>query len=114
MLGLGLGGCRQAEKLVLRYPGCCESGEDVAARGEGSGLVEEHRVDVAHPLEGQAVLDEDARPGCDRRRDADDERDGKPEGMRARDHQHGDCADEGCVEVPERPPGEEGRRARRQ
>ncbi len=39
-----------------------DAGDDVLALGQGAGLVEQHGVDGAHPLEGQAVLDQDA--GC--------------------------------------------------
>ena len=69
--------------------------------GQRAGLVEEHGVDVAHPLEGQAVFHQDAGPGRNGRRDADDEGDGEPEGMRAGDHEHGHRANEGGVEVAE-------------
>ena len=35
------------------------AGDDVGALGQGAGLVEQHGVDRAHPLQGEAVLDQD-------------------------------------------------------
>ena len=58
-------------------------------RGERAGLVEQHRVDLAHPLEREPVLHEDAGAGGDRGRERDDERDREAERVRARDHEHG-------------------------
>ena len=81
---------------------------DVLARGEGAGLVEQHGVDRAHPLQREPVLHQDPGAGRQRRRERDDQRDGQPEGVRAGDHQHRDRALDGLVAVAEQRPDDEG------
>lgn len=44
---------------------------------ERAGLVEDDHIDLACPLEGEAVLDEEPVASAERRRDGDDERDGQ-------------------------------------
>ena len=69
-----------------------------AARpGQGAGLVEQHGVHGPHPLQGQAVLDQDAVAGRQRGRDGDDQGDVPAEGVGAGDHQHRHGAFDGLV-----------------
>ncbi len=83
-------------------------GDRVMARGEGAGLVEENRVDDAHALEREAVLDQDPCTCRHRGRERDHEWDGQPERVRARDHQHGDRALDRVVRGADGEPREEG------
>ena len=69
-------------------------------------------VDFSRPLEREAVLDEQPVASTERRRDGDDERDGKPECVGAGDDEHGRGADEGTLRVASEPPPDEGGRAR--
>ena len=90
VLAVGLDGGGEAQDVAVADAGAGDAGDGVVALGERAGLVEQHGVDRAHPLEGEPVLHQDAGPGRDRRRQGDDERDGQTEGVRAGDHQHGD------------------------
>ena len=85
-----------------------DAGDGVRALGQGAGLVEQHRVDGAHPLQREPVLDQDAGPRRHRGGQRDHQRDGQAEGVRAGDHQDRDGAHDGLVEVAERPPRDEG------
>ena len=64
------------------FPGVAVDGRhvahDMAAPGQGAGLVEEHDVDRAHALEGQTILDQDPVAGGQPGGDGDDQRDGEP------------------------------------
>ena len=80
----------------------------MGAFGQRAGLVEQHDVHEPRPLEGQPVLDEDPGPGGDRGRQGDHERDGEAEGVGAGDHQHGDGAHDGLVDVAGQRPEQEG------
>ena len=94
-----------ASTSASSLPGAAShAGDRVGAAGQGAGLVEEHGVDGAHPLEGQAVLHQDPVAGRHRGRERDHQRDRQAEGVGAGDHQHGDGAVDGRVEVAERAP----------
>ena len=82
-----------------------DGGHDRLADGEGAGLVEDDDVELARPLEREAVLDEEAVPGAQRRGDRDDERDGEAERVGAGDHEDRRGADERLLRVAEDPPG---------
>ena len=104
VLAVGLDAAGEAQHVVLAQPvGAGHAGDHVGAPGEGAGLVEQHGVDRAHPLEREPVLDQDPGLGRHRRRQRDHQRDGEPEGVGAGDDQHGDRADDGVVDVAERP-----------
>jgi hypothetical protein len=64
-------------------------GHDRLATGEGAGLVEDDDVELAGPLERQAVLDEEAVAGTQARGDGDDERDGQAQGVGTGDDEDG-------------------------
>ncbi len=105
VLAVGLGGGGQAHHPV-RVPtldgGTVDDG--VVALGEGAGLVEEDDIDGAHPLQGEAILDEDPGPGRRRGGDRDHQRDGEAEGVGAGDDQHRDGADDTVGGVSHRRP----------
>ena len=63
----------QAEQARLVYAVGRDADDDMLAARQRAGLVEEHDVDVSHPLKRQAILDEDALA--------------RREGSRERDHQ---------------------------
>jgi hypothetical protein len=67
VLAVGLDAAGEAQHLVVVDPvGAGDADDGVLALGEGAGLVEQHGVDRAAGLEGEAVLDEDAVAGRDR------------------------------------------------
>ena len=108
VLAVGLGRRRQPEQRLLVASDRDDRGHDVLAAGERPGLVEEHCIDVAHSLQRQTVLDQNAVAGGDRRREGDDERNRQPQGVRTGDHQHRHRADDGLIPVAEQSPDEEG------
>ena len=81
--------------------------DDRLAARQRAGLVEDDEVELAGPLERQAVLDEQAVAGAEARRDGDDERDGQAEGMRAGDDEDGRGAHERLLGVAADPPPRE-------
>ena len=99
VLAVELDPAGQPQDFVVGDPGADDAGDDVAALGEGAGLVEQHGGDGPHPLEREAVLDEDPVAGRHRGRQRDHERDRQSEGVWAGDHQHGDGARDGLVGV---------------
>ena len=95
---------RPPARARRRGPGRGDAGDDVLAARQRARLVEQHGVDEAPALEAEPVLDEDAAARGERGRDRDHERDREPERVRAGDHEHGDRADHGGVDVAERAP----------
>ena len=111
VLGVALGGGREREQLVEaeRVPGGDRGVRHRGlALGEGAGLVEEHRTDRAHGLEGEAVGDEHAAARGTLGGDRHDERDREAEGVRAGDDEHGDRADDGVVGAARERPRDRG------
>jgi hypothetical protein len=84
-------------------------GDRVLALRQRAGLVEQHDVDRAHPLQRQAVLDEDAPARGARRGDRDHERDREAERVGAGDHEHRDGPRRRGVRAAEQRPGHERR-----
>jgi hypothetical protein len=108
VLAVGLDRGGQLQQLLLADDGCGgEPGDGRLSPGEGAGLVEEHRVDGAHPLQRQTVPDQHSGPGGTLGRDRDHQRDGQPEGMRAGHHQHGHGPGDGILDVTEQRPDRE-------
>ena len=100
MLGLLLDGAGQAEQpVVVAVAAPRIAGDRVRAARERAGLVEQHGVDLAHALQAEPVAHEDALARRQRRGERDDERDGQPERVRARDHEHRHRARDGVVGV---------------
>ena len=81
----------------------------MGALGERAGLVEQDRIDGAHPLQCEAILDEDPRAGRHRRRDRNHQRDRQAECVGAGDHQHGHGLDHRRIHVAQRAPDDERR-----
>ena len=77
----------QPEHLVASMSRAGDAGDDVAALGQGAGLVEQHGGDGPHPFEREAILDEDPVAGRNRGGERDHERDREAERVRAGDHQ---------------------------
>ncbi len=112
MLTVGFDCCGHRHQAVGVSIDCRSVGHCVLARGEGSGLVEQHRVDLAHPLQSKTVLHEDAVSGSYRRRQGNDKRDGEPQRMRAGDDQHGHGPDQRLVGFSQEQPDDCGDRRR--
>ena len=104
MLGVGLDRSGDAEQFGGVPVDDGDVGDGVLAGRQGAGLVEQDGVDGAHPFQSEAVLDEDAVAGGDRRRERDDEWDGEPERVRAGDDQDRDGADQRVVGLAEQQP----------
>ena len=107
MLAVELDPAAEPQHFVGRYPVAGDTRDDVAAFGEGAGLVEQHGGDGPHPFEREAVLDEYSVAGRHRCREGDHEWDRQSEGMWAGDHQHGDGAGDRLVGVTCDRPGDE-------
>ena len=63
MLAVGFDCCGQGEDSGFVAVDGGHSGHGVGAFGEGAGLVEEDDIYGAHPLQGEAILDEDPVTG---------------------------------------------------
>ena len=112
VFAVALGCRREAEHLISVVAGDGGVVDDgVVAACERAGLVEQHGVDVAHPFQRQAVLDEDPGASRDRRGDRDHERDRQTESVRAGDHEHGDNGDDSFGRLAERTPHDHRRRS---
>ena len=85
VLAVGLDAGDAQDVVLARARRGGDPGDDVGATGEGAGLVEQDGVDRAHALEGEPVLDQDARPGRHGGRQRDHQRDGEAECVRAGD-----------------------------
>ena len=109
MLRVGLDRGRQGQDLVLRR---ALDGDDAGQRRlalrERAGLVEDDDVELARPLEGEAVLHEQAVARAERGADGDDQRDGQAQRVRAGDDEHGGRAHEGLRRLTDDEPDEEG------
>ena len=114
VLAVTLHGGGQPERLVLRQiPGGDDVHDAELTARERTGLVEDDGVDVPGLLEPAPVAHQQPVPRAERRRDRDDERDGEPERVRARDDQHRDrpLDGEGAGRVRDQP-RDQGERAR--
>jgi hypothetical protein len=92
MLRVRLDAGGQAQDLGL-VVGCDGSDGRSSARQRAC-LVENHDVQLARPLQGEAVLHQQAVSRPKRRRNRNHKRDGQAQGMRAGDHEHGRSPDE--------------------
>ena len=109
MLTVGLGGGGQGEDLFgIQAAGRLHAGDGGLALGQGAGLVEEHRVDLAHGLQGEAVLDQDAAAGGALGGDGHDQRDRQTQRMGAGDDEDSDGANDRVVGEPEERPDDGG------
>jgi hypothetical protein len=108
MLGVRLHGRGHGQQPVAVAVDGGDPADGRLAGGEGAGLVEQDRVHHAHPLQGQAVLDQDAVAGRQGGGDGDDQGDGQAEGVRAGDHQHGHGALDRLVGLAEGQPHDHG------
>ena len=108
VLGIGFDGSRQGEHVVRLDTGRRDDGRDhrLALR-ERPGLVEDDGVELAGPLERDAVLHEQAVARAERRGDGDDERDREAERVGARDDQDGGGPEQRALGVAEQPPADE-------
>ncbi len=97
---------RELERRVVALP----ARHRRPALGERAGLVEQHGVDAAEPLERVGVLDEDARARGAQQRDGDGERHREPERAGTGDDEQGDDALErdGRPAVEPRDAGDDG------
>ena len=111
VLGVGFDRAGKAQHLGFEDPGPPDAGHCGGALGERAGLVEQHRVDGAHALESEPILDEDPRVRRDARRDGDGERDRQTQGVGTGDDKHGHRALHGLVRFAERRPHDECARA---
>ena len=107
MLGIGFDGGGESKCLL----GAGDIDQHRLALGQGPGLVEDHGVERACALKGQAVLDQQPVTGAEGGRDGDDEWDRQPEGMRTGDDQDGRGPDQRALGVTEQPPADERDRA---
>ena len=110
MLAVGLDRAGEREQLVVRQPGLARDrdvGDDVLAARQRARLVEEHGGDLAHPLERQTVLHQDAGTRRDRGGERDHQRDREAERVRARDHEHGDGVLDRLVGIAHEHPDDE-------
>ena len=116
MLGVRLGGRRQHQHVVVAVPVRCRHGRHGRlALGQGAGLVEQHRADRPHALQRQPVLDQHAGTGGAFGGDRHHQRYRQTQGVRARDHQHGDGPDDGFLRPADEAPhhgGDHGRTQR--
>ena len=102
---VGFCGSGQTEQFVGSDPGHgFDRGHGGGALGEGAGLVEQHRVDGAHALQGEAVLDQHTRAGGALGGDRHHQWDRETESVRAGDDEDGDGAHHGLVRHPEQCP----------
>jgi hypothetical protein len=113
VLAVRLDGGGQSEQIVLRCNTVMrtverDTGDDMGALRERSGLVEQHGIDLAHALQRQPVLHEDPNLGGDGGRQRDDERNRQPERVRAGDHEHGDRVLDSSGGIAEEQPRREG------
>ena len=108
MLGVGLDGCGEGEEGGFVAADRCRGGDCRAAGGECAGLIEEDDLDVAHALQGEAVLDEEAGARGEAGGERDHERDREAEGVGAGDDEHADHLDEATAGVAGDGPGDEG------
>ena len=83
------------------------SASDRLALGERAGLVEDDRVELAGPLEGDPVLDEQPVAGAERGRDRDDQRDREAQRVGAGDDEDRRGPHERILGVAEQPPADE-------
>ena len=105
MFAVGLHPASEAEHLSLRAPvGSGDADHDVLTLGEGAGLVEQHGTNAATGLEGETVLDQDPVARGHGTRQRGREWDGKPQGVRTRDHQHRHDPHDGLVSLTEQRP----------
>ncbi len=109
MLGVCLDGRCQPEGV-----GVAGIDEHRLTAGEGPGLVEHDHIDGPRALQGQAILDEKAVGGPERRRDGDDKGNREAQRMGACDDQDRRRADHRTLWVALQPPEHEGDRASRQ
>ena len=114
VLAVGLRGRREREPRVFVAVVRDNLEDGGRSRGQRSRLVEEHGVDRAHPLEGEAVLHEDPVARGHRRGDRDDERDRETERVGTRDHEHRDGALYRLVGLTGCEPRDQGDRPRRE
>ena len=83
-------------------------GDAEPAFGQRAGLVEDHRVEVAGPLEARAVADQESARRAEAGADRHHQRHREAEGVRAGDHQHRDGAGDGELEGrPHRKPDDQ-------
>ena len=68
MLAVGLDAASKPQHVILIDSDSGHAHDSVLALREGAGLVEQESVDSSALLEGEAVLDQDAVPGCQRGR----------------------------------------------
>ncbi len=103
-------GCQGQEPVGITVDGS-DAGHAVLPAGERARLVEQDGIDGAHPLQRQAVLDEDAAAGGLGGGDGRDQGDGQPQCMRAGDDEHGDRAGDRVLGLAEEHPRGERHRA---
>src|SRR5699024_1399283 len=107
VLAVGLGRGGQGEHLVgVQVAGRFDAGDGGLALGQGAGLVEEHRIDLAHGLQREAVLDQDAAAGGALGGDGDHQRDRQAQRVWAGDDEDGDGANDRIVGEPEESPND--------
>jgi hypothetical protein len=86
MFGILLDGSSEEQSLIFSDTlGCTHSNDTVFPKRKRAGLVENHCVEQAGLFQTSAISNEEAIAGTDRRGDRDDQWDGEPECMRARD-----------------------------
>ena len=91
---------RQAQHLVLLEAGRgFDPGQGRLAFGQGSGLVDDERVDRSEPLQCRGIAHQDAGLGAAAGRHHDRDRRGETERARAGDDQHAHGRDEGVGEL---------------
>jgi hypothetical protein len=96
MFGLAFG--RRGEAQLLRRVSIRQHGDVTHAEPafrQGSGFVEHRRGQIARPLKGGPVEDQQTASGAERGADGDDQRHSKPERMRTGDDHHGHLALDG-------------------
>ncbi len=90
VLGVLLNRCRERKRLVFFYAVYRVHGHDtMLAFRQRAGLIEHNHVQVTSRFQRQPVPNEQAAPCRKRSGDCDDQRNGKPEGVRACDYE--DC-----------------------
>jgi hypothetical protein len=108
VLGVRLDGAGQGEQGVGVPVDRGRPADMGPAGGQGAGLVEQDGVHGPHPLQGQAVGDQDAVAGRQAGGDGNHQGDGQPEGVGAGDHQHGHGPLDRLVGVAKGQPDDQG------
>ena len=111
MLAVRFGRGSQGQDVVLGLAcGDLDGGDGGFALGQRARLVEEDDVDVAHRLQRQPVLDQDAAAGGAFGGDRDDQGNRQAQSVRAGDDQHGDRADHRLIGSVQQQPDRRGDR----